>query len=93
MAKIKLQKEVIDVINQVADKFDISYDDAYNMYISQFDMAKKAIESGDKGDYESMKQVQLGKLGTFVASEGKWRHMKAGWERKEARLKLEEENE
>lgn len=72
MGEIKLQKEVIEVLKQVSDEFDIPYLDVYRMYIAEWEMTKEAIELGNRDSYDSFAQVQLRGFGSFIVPEGKY---------------------
>lgn len=80
-----IQKEVRDLVREIAKKYDISYQDALEIIWSQFKFLRYAMGQGEKGDPDSFETVLLRHLGTFEASKSKIRHMSERFAKKNAK--------
>ena len=70
-----IQKITRDIIKEVAEEFDISYELAREVIYSQFKYTKKEIESATKGEPDTFKNVFLRYFGTFYSSPARVNHL------------------
>lgn len=66
-----IQKEIRSLIKDVADKHNVTFEEARDVIYSMFKYVREEMESGTKGVPETFKSIQLRGLGTFHFSKNK----------------------
>jgi nucleoid DNA-binding protein len=84
-----IQKEIRDLIKELAEKHNLSFETVREIIYSQFKYVRQELESGVKGDYNSYKNVMLRYLGTFYTKENRLKHITEAKIRKNERLSKE----
>jgi len=62
-------KEIKDMLKDIASKTDNSYQLIEDIYFSEFEFIAKSLESGDKDDATTYKNVLIKHLGSFISNE------------------------
>lgn len=70
-----LQKEIKQKYKEIARKHNLELKDIQDVESSIWKMVIEKISEGNKDDFSSFHNIYIAGLGTFVASEGKWKHM------------------
>lgn len=70
-----IQKKIKQLINRLAQKYSISYDDAEKAILAQYDLIKETIEEAIPGDDESFKNIRLIHFGIFAAKKTRLKYL------------------
>lgn len=71
-----IQREIRNLIKEIAEKYDLSFEAAREIIYSQFKYTRKELEKGVRNDPSTFKNVLLKYLGTFHTSERKINFLK-----------------
>lgn len=72
-----IQRQVRDLIKEIAKEFNLSYSTTEEIIFSQFEFVKHAMSKGEKGNPDTFETILLRRLGTFEASKNKINYMTA----------------
>ena len=75
-----IQKEIRNLIKEIADKEGKSFEEVREIVYSQFKFVREQIESAEKGNRDSYKNIQLRFFGTFYFSENMFNFFKKKFE-------------
>jgi nucleoid DNA-binding protein len=66
-----LQKKVVDIIKEIAERKQLPYNVVEAAVLSQFKTVKQELEKGEKGNFETFRNVRLMHLGLIYTTEKK----------------------
>lgn len=66
-----IQKEIRNLINELADKYNVTFEVAKEVIYSQFKFVRRELEKGDKNNHDNYRNVFLKYFGTFHVSKPK----------------------
>jgi hypothetical protein len=83
---ISIQNKLRKVIRKIANENNITQEEVWEMWLSQFETIADIMGKADKDDFSTHKSFRLFNLGTFTPHEGKFNNIV-----KRRKLKLERE--
>lgn len=70
-----IQKEVLKRYQEIAEKHNVTIEELMEVESSMWKMVTTKMSEGDRNDFSSFHNIYIAGLGTFYASEPKWRHI------------------